>query len=162
MAESKINEMIQTSLESIKKVIDANTIIGDPIHTPDGTFILPISKVAVGYASGGVDYNSKIEKPRNDKNFGGGGGTGITVSPVGFLVIKTDGSVELLNINHPVNDFGASVNSLVDKLPGVMGKIKNMFSKKKETTGSVNTVFSDDKNISFEEEIKKTEKISEE
>ena len=76
MAESRINDMIQTSLESIKKVLDANTVIGDPINAPDGTFILPISKVAVGYASGGVDYDSKIEK-KDDKNFGGGGGTGI-------------------------------------------------------------------------------------
>lgn len=132
MAENKLNEMIQTSLESIKKVVDANTIIGDPINTPDGTFILPISKVAVGYASGGVDYASKSEKARDDKNFGGGGGTGITVTPVGFLVVKKDGYIELLNINQPGGDIGASISSIADKLPLVVDKVKKTFARKKD------------------------------
>ena len=94
MAESKLKEIIQTSLASIREVIDANTIIGEPIEIGNGsgTVIIPVSKVSMGYASGGVDYFGKNVSPaENMSNFGGGGGTGVSVSPVGFLVVKEDG-----------------------------------------------------------------------
>ena len=96
MAENKLTEIIQASLEQIKQVVDANTIIGTPITTPNGTTIIPVSKVMVGFASGGLDYLGKNmarkaqNSPQNSgltTNFGGGGGTGVTVQPVGFLVV---------------------------------------------------------------------------
>ena len=85
---SKLGDMTKSSLDSIKAMLDANTIIGDPIQTPVGTTIIPISKITVGYASGGIDY-AKKDAPQNshNNNFGGGGGTGITVTPVAFLVV---------------------------------------------------------------------------
>ena len=76
MAEqSKLQDMIRTSLESIRAMVDANTVVGTPIQTPSGTTIIPISKVSVGYASGGLDFSSQTAQ----KNFGGGGGTGLSV-----------------------------------------------------------------------------------
>ncbi|MBQ7931935.1 MAG: hypothetical protein IJ334_13090, partial [Clostridia bacterium] len=110
MAENtnKLGDITKTSLDSIRSMLDANTIIGDPIETASGTTIIPISKISVGYASGGVDYAKKDAptsqgKPINN-NFGGGGGTGLTVSPVAFLVVSPNGSVELLNVNEPTKE----------------------------------------------------------
>ena len=134
MAESKLNEIIQTSLASIKEVIDANTIIGEPIEVGNGTgtVIIPVSKVSMGYASGGVDFYGKNTAPvENLSNFGGGGGTGVTVNPVGFLVIKADGNVEMLNIN-AVSDTGEAIASLIEKSPELFSKIKAVFSKDKK------------------------------
>jgi sporulation protein YtfJ len=84
MADSKISEMIQNALENIKKVADANTIIGEPINTVGDTIIIPVSKVSLGFTSGGNDYISKhADKSKNgaETNFIGGTGAGVTVSP---------------------------------------------------------------------------------
>ena len=80
--QNKLQDMIRTSLENIRAMVDANTVVGTPITTVTGTTIIPISKVSVGYASGGMDFGDKTGA---DKNFGGGGGTGLTVQPVCFL-----------------------------------------------------------------------------
>ena len=104
MESSKQSDLIKTALEGVRGLIDANTVTGTPIHTEAGTIIIPVSKVFVGLATGGVDFLDK--KGLSDKkNFGGGGGTGITVSPVGFLVIYKDGKVDLLNINAEPKDL---------------------------------------------------------
>lgn len=134
MAESKLKDIIQTSLASIREVIDANTIIGEPIQVGNGTgtVIIPVSKVSMGYASGGVDYFGKnVTASEHLANFGGGGGTGVSVSPVGFLVVKADGSVEMLNIN-AVSDTGEAIASLIEKSPEYIAKIKSVFSKGKK------------------------------
>ena len=73
--ENKIPEIIRSSMENIRSMVDANTMVGDPINTPAGTVIIPISKISVGIASGGVDYANKQESPARPQNFGGGGGT---------------------------------------------------------------------------------------
>lgn len=144
MAENKISGIIETSLEQIRNVVDANTIIGNPINTPGGTTVIPVSKVMVGFASGGVDYLGKnmkkvastSERPAAlTTNFGGGGGTGVTVQPVGFLVISPDGSVQLLNVG--ANSAGSgdkidSISSIIEKSPDIIGKIKALFDKKKD------------------------------
>ena len=107
MAESKINDIIKVSLEKIKDIVGAETIIGSPIETAGGTTIIPVSKVAVGFASGGLDYDAdkqdKDKKPSllASASFSGGGGTGISVSPIGFLVVGKDGRVELLTVDNP-------------------------------------------------------------
>lgn len=130
MSENKISDMIRTSLENIKDVVDANTIIGDPISTPGGTVILPVSKVTVGIASGGFDYTSKKENAPKMPNFGGGGGTGLSVIPVAFIVIHADGEVELLNIqNAGGNDTVNTIVGLVKKSPEIVSKLKTAFSK---------------------------------
>lgn len=131
MAENKISEIIENSLEQIRTLIDANTIIGQPIAAGDGTTVIPVSKVSMGFASGGIDYTGKRAKENNPNNFGGGGGTGLTVSPVAFLVIKANGDVSLLNIAAPGSD-ASSITALVEKTPELVNKLKDIFVKKKE------------------------------
>ncbi|MBQ8341523.1 MAG: sporulation protein YtfJ [Clostridia bacterium] len=133
MAEqNKMQEMIRTSLESIRTMVDANTVVGTPIETPAGTTIIPISKVSVGYASGGLD-SVKVEQK---KSFAGGGGTGLTVQPVCFLAVHVDGNVEMI----PLGGGGGGVApdkldriaDLVEKTPDWLARIKAVFSKKKK------------------------------
>ena len=141
MADNKISGIIETSLEQIKNVVDANTIIGTPINTPGGTTVIPVSKIMVGFASGGVDYVGKNAKGNEENsraaaatNFGGGGGTGVTVQPVGFLVISPDGSdVQLLNVGSAASgDKIDSISNLIEKSPDIINKIKAIFVKNKK------------------------------
>lgn len=147
MAENKLTEIISASLEQIKQVVDANTIIGNPITTPNGTTIIPVSKVTVGFASGGLDYLGKNMKKVADAaakpgslqtNFGGGGGTGVSVQPVGFLVVGPTGEVELLNVGvaTPEADKIESISNIIEKSPDLISKIAAIFRKesKKEST----------------------------
>ena len=134
---SKLGDMTKSSLDSIKSMLDANTIIGDPIQTPVGTTIIPISKITVGYASGGIDY-AKKDAPQNshNNNFGGGGGTGITVTPVAFLVVGADGKVDILNVNTPTQtgsaDAVSSVVGFLERSPELIERIKSVFGRKNE------------------------------
>ena len=89
--ETKLQDVIQTSLQNIKTLIDTNTIIGTPITHPSGTVIIPVSKVAMAYATGGLDYVGKTDPNAKPVNFGAGGGTGLTLQPIGFLVINAAG-----------------------------------------------------------------------
>lgn len=136
MADNKQSEIIKTSLDSIKTMLDANTVVGEPIVTPSGTTLIPISKITVGYASGGLDYLKKDTPLQNGKpvynNFGGGGGTGLTVSPVAFITIDADGKTDILNINAPVTaeDTVSRVISLIENSPSLVEKLKAAFSKK--------------------------------
>lgn len=133
MNENKLNDIIQTSLENVRSMVDANTVIGTPINTPNGTTVIPISKIAVGFASGGLDYSGKAVAEKSNKNFGGGNGTGVTVSPVGFLVISPTGAVELLNVSKPSqNDTIDQISSFIERSPEIVEKFKAVFSKKKE------------------------------
>ncbi len=134
-SENKLQDIIRTSLENIRTMVDADTVIGKPINTNSGTTIIPISKVSVGFASGGVDYTGKNEAANAAKmqNFGGGGGTGISVSPVGFLVVNSAGDVELINIGVPqANDPIDQIANLIERSPEIFGRIKSVFSKKTE------------------------------
>ncbi len=128
-ATEKINDIMTAALDKIRTLADAQTIIGEPIPTPGGTTIVPVSKVSVGFASGGLDYNGK--QPEKAKNFGGGGGTGISVTPVCFLVISPSGAVELLNVNMAADPV-EKIASLVDKTPDIAQRLKSVFAKKKE------------------------------
>ena len=134
--ENKIPEIIKSSLENIRSMVDANTVVGDPIATDVGTTIIPISKVSVGIASGGVDYNDKCDRPvQRAQNFGGGGGTGLLVSPVGFLIVDKNGEVEFLNVGmkgkpDPVDQIA----DFVERTPDIIAKIKDLFTKDKNET----------------------------
>jgi len=154
MADNKLNEIIQTSLENIKELADVNTIIGEHITTPNGTVIIPVSKVSLGFVTGGVDYGKKDKEKRAKSvdpstvlsgsqntavpnNFGGGGGTGISVQPVGFLVIKPDGNVEMLNISSNESsgqaaDIAETISGLIEKSPSIIQKFKETFAKNKK------------------------------
>ncbi len=131
--EHKIPEIIRSSMENIRSMVDANTIVGDPISVTGGTVIIPISKISVGIASGGVDYNSKKENQPRPQNFGGGGGTGMTVVPVGFLVCDKSGDVEFLNVaSKGKPDPVDQIADFVERTPDIIAKIKDLFAKDKE------------------------------
>ena len=130
---NKITDLIKESLGGIREFMDANTVTGTPINTPSGTVIIPISKVSMGFAAGGNDYANKDSAP-NRNNFGGGGGTGVSINPIGFLVVDAEGGVEMININNPTNDLGSSIESIMEKLPGILDKVKSALGSKKEGT----------------------------
>ena len=135
MAEMPLSEVIKTSLESIKNVLDANTVIGEPITVLEDTAIVPISKISVGFASAGAEYNGK--KEIKNKNFGGGGGTGVTLTPICFIVVNRSGEVKLLNVDSNSGYSGNegyvgivnAIDELINKAPGMVEKVKDMFSK---------------------------------
>ena len=130
--ENKIPEIIKSSMENIRSMVDANTIIGDPVNATGGTVIIPISKVSVGIASGGVDYNAKKDTQLRPQNFGGGGGTGLSVTPVGFLVCDKDGGVEFINVSSKGKpDPVDQIADLVERTPEIIAKIKGLFAKDK-------------------------------
>ena len=134
--ENKLQDIIQTSLESIRSMVDANTVIGNPISTESGTTIIPISKIAMGFASGGMDFNGKNGEATKDvhvhaKNFGGGGGTGLSISPVGFLIVDKEGKVEMLNTGMAESkDLLEQIANLLERSPDILEKFKSVFQKK--------------------------------
>lgn len=130
MEQSKQTEIIKAALENVRSMVDSNTVTGTPITTESGTVIIPISKVFVGIATGGVDYFGK--KSVQAQNFGGGGGTGVTVSPVGFLVVEPNGKVDLLNINYEPKDPLSQIVGLIENSPELIEKFKSLFSGKKK------------------------------
>ncbi|MBQ7603350.1 MAG: hypothetical protein IJU75_00195 [Clostridia bacterium] len=143
--ENSMSEMIRSSLEGISTIAGTDTVIGEPINAPGGTVIIPVSRVSVGFATGGLDYHPKSTQKSKDETktvpssgakpcFGGGGGTGISVTPVCFLVITKDGRVEVLNVGDPAISNPAvgiidSVASLAEKAPEIITRIKSTFSK---------------------------------
>ena len=133
--ENKLQDIIQTSLENIRSMVDANTVIGNPINTESGTTIITISKISMGFASGGMDFSGKHaeakETHNNAKNFGGGGGTGLSISPVGFLIVGKDGKVEMLNTGVAESkDLLEQVANLLERSPDILEKFKSVFQKK--------------------------------
>lgn len=133
MNDNKIAEMIRTSIDGIKSSFDANTVTGEPVTTANGTVIIPVSKVSVGFASGGLDFLSKNAAKESPQNFGGGGGTGVSVSPVAFLIISASGKVELLNVNDTHNspyDTVSQIIGAIERSPELIEKLKNIFKKK--------------------------------
>ena len=141
---SKLNELVDTALENLRGLVDGNTVIGTPIVTASGTTVIPVSKVSIGVAGGGNDATRKSDKD-GKVNFCGGGGTGLSMLPLAFLVISADGSVELLNIDAPVKpakpakggggggtDLAAAIETIFEKGPEAVLKFKDVFSKKKK------------------------------
>ena len=126
---NKIQEIIKESLENIRSIIDANTVIGTPMETSNGVTIIPVSKVTMGFASGGVDFDGKNASNTN-KNFGGGGGTGLSVQPVGFLVISHEGRVEMINVGQRApKDTIEQVADLLERTPDIVYRLKVIFDK---------------------------------
>lgn len=123
MNEHPIQGLMGTTMEKIRDMVDVNTIIGDPIVTPDGTTIIPVSKVSFGFASGGSDIPAKVPK----EVFGGGSGAGVSIQPLGFLVVH-QGDVRLLEMNGP----GDSMGKALGLVPDVISKISDLFKKDKE------------------------------
>ncbi len=134
-SENKLQEVVQATLAQIRNMIDADTVIGTPVETASGTTIIPISKVAMGFATGGLDFNDKNGGAEGKpQNFGAGGGTGITVQPIGMLCVNRDGDVELINIGvkNP-SDPMEQLSDIIDRSPEIIAKIKALFAKNKDS-----------------------------
>lgn len=124
MSDHPIEGMMNTTLEKIKQMVDINSIVGDPITSPDGSIIIPISKISYGFASGGSDFPTKTQSEKNF--FGGGTGAGVSISPVAFITI-CNGEVKMLQID-PYNN---TADRIIGMFPEVMDKIGGMFGSKK-------------------------------
>lgn len=135
--EHPIGSLMDTTMEKIKKMIDVNTIIGEPITSPDGTLIIPVSKVSYGFAAGGSDLPTKKE---NKDCFGGGSGAGVTIQPVAFLTVY-QGDVRLVSVDR---DEGTA-DKLVNMIPDVLKKVKGVFKKdKSESADDFSEITQDD------------------
>ncbi len=133
--QSAASGILATAIEKIKDMVDCQTIIGDAIDAGDGIRVIPISKVTYGFASGGSDFPTKSNK----ELFGGGGGAGVTISPVAFLVIK-DGEVSVKYISEGAEN---SAERIISMVPDVVNKVTDVVSKFKadKTTEAVDSVF---------------------
>ena len=120
----KLPNMLESTIQKIREMLDVNTVVGTPITTPDGVTIIPVSKVSVGFGGGGCDFASK----NTDNPFGGGVGGGVKVSPVCFLVVK-DGNVRMLSVPEPAN---STTERIVEMLPDTLDKITAFLESKKE------------------------------
>ena len=123
MAEHPIQGLMNVTMDKIRQMADSNTIIGNPINMPDGTLILPVSKVSFGFASGGSDFPSKTSK----QLFGGGGGAGVSISPIAFLVVRGN-SVRMLQLA----DTSNSVDRAIGMMPEMVDKVADLFGKNKK------------------------------
>ena len=120
----KLPNMLESTIQKIREMLDVNTVVGTPITTPDGVTIIPVSKVSVGFGGGGSDFASKA----SENPFGGGVGGGVKVSPVCFLVVK-DGNVRMLSVPTPAN---STTERIVEMLPDTLDKITAYLDSKKE------------------------------
>lgn len=120
---SPLNDLMRSTMEKIREMVDTNTIVGEPINTPDGVTLIPISKVSFGFGSGGGDYG----KPAKD-GFGGGSAAGVKIDPVAFLVIK-DGATRVLPVAVPPV---STIDRVVEMVPDIMDKVEKYFDKKEE------------------------------
>lgn len=120
---SPLNDLMRSAMEKVREMADTNAIVGQPITTPDGVTLIPISKVSMGFGCGGGDYG-KVQ-PRS---FGGGSGAGVNIAPVAFLVIK-DGVTRVLPVAVPPV---STVDRVVEMVPGVLDRVEKFFDKKED------------------------------
>lgn len=132
MSDHPIQGLMRTAMESIKEMVDVNTIVGDAVESPDGSVIIPISRVSFGFAAGGAEYG-KIKRGTRDEEadgnklpFGGGSGAGITVQPVAFVVVG-NGQMKLLSVDQSVN----IINNLFDLIPKLSSNFQNILGDKR-------------------------------
>ena len=117
-----VSELMRSTIEKVHELVDTNVIVGQPINTPDGVTLIPISRVNFGFGSGGGDYGKAPKE-----NFGGGGGAGVRIDPVAFLIIK-DGVTRVLPVAAPPV---TTVDRIIDMAPELMEKAEKFLDKKK-------------------------------
>lgn len=132
---NSIEGILGVSMEKIREMVDVNTIIGDAVTSPDGTTIIPVSKVSFGFASGGSDLPVQTAE-----KFAGGAGAGVTVKPVAFIVISKTGDVKMLELGGKPS----AVEGIIDAVPGLIEKIKGFIGDKKKKDDESEEEMSDD------------------
>lgn len=121
-----INDMMSNTMTKIREMMDANTVIGDPIEV-GGVTIIPVCKISMGYGTGGTDFAQKSQKTDHENAFGGGAGMGVSIIPISFLVIK-DGNVRTISVSQPAN---TTIDRVIDLVPDMVDKVETMIDKKK-------------------------------
>ena len=137
MAQHPIEGLMTTAMESIKEMVDVNTIVGDAVQAPDGTVIIPISRVTFGFAAGGGEYRANISnRSKTDYNdeenneqqskfpFAGGSGAGVSINPVAFMVVG-NGQIRLLPVN-----INSSIDKIIDLVPDLINKLSETVKKR--------------------------------
>ncbi|MGM7682131.1 GerW family sporulation protein [Cytobacillus sp. Hm23] len=133
MSDHPIQGLMTTAMENLKEMIDVNTIIGDPVETPDGSVILTVSKVGFGFAAGGSEFyieerssQQQGQQGQNSKKhpFGGGSGGGVSITPIAFLIVNPSG-VKLLHLDENTHLY----ERILELAPQAVEKIQKMFSK---------------------------------
>lgn len=119
--------LMSDTMEKVRQFVDANTVVGTPIQA-EGVTIIPISRVSMGFASGGADFTTKNQKPDADNCFGGGGGAGVNVTPVAFLIVHGD-NVRLMPLYPPAY---TTVDRVVELVPDLVDKVSALLKEKKE------------------------------
>ncbi|KKK38366.1 spore protein [Mesobacillus campisalis] len=123
MSEHPIQGLMTTAMENLKEMIDVNTIIGDPVETPDGSVIMTVSKVGFGFAAGGSEFT--LENGGSEKHpFGGGSGGGVSITPIAFLIVSSQG-VRMLHLDENTH----LIEKILDAAPQAVEKIQKMMSK---------------------------------
>ena len=112
----KLPNMLETTIQKIREMVDVNSVVGQPIHINDGTTIIPVSRVSVGFGGGGSDFGGKTDK---ENPFGGGVGGGVNVTPICFLIVK-DGNVRMMPVATPAN---TTADRIVEMVPDTLDKI---------------------------------------
>ena len=127
----KLPNMLESTIQKIREMVDVNSVIGSPITTPDGVTIIPVSRVSVGFGGGGSDFTSKNTRPGEENPFGGGVGGGVKVTPICFLIVK-DGAVRMMPVAEPAN---TTADRIVEMVPDTLDKISAFFDSKAERKG---------------------------
>lgn len=127
MAQHPIESLMSTSMESIREMVDVNTVVGDPVKTQDGSTIIPISRVSFGFVAGGGEYGS-VPTPAEGKPFAGGAGAGVSVHPMGFLVCS-QGGVRLLSAS-----CASPIERFVEMIPQALDELRAFGQKDDENT----------------------------
>ena len=126
MAEHPIRGLMETAMSSIKEMVDVNTIVGEAVNAPDGTVIIPISKVSFGFGAGGSEFGNRSQlAPDAYANLGGGSGRGAVIEPVAVMVVG-QGQIRLM----PIDKAASPVDDIIEKVPSLIDKIADFFKKK--------------------------------
>lgn len=124
---NSLNELIQTTIQNVRTMADANTIIGEPIQV-DGITMIPVSRLSFGVAGGGTEFSTKKQTAGGDNNFGGGSGASAKIEPVAFLIVR-DGNVKLLPVAPPP---ATTVDRVIDTVPEVVDKVTGFIERQQE------------------------------
>ncbi|MGJ7912834.1 GerW family sporulation protein [Neobacillus sp. LXY-1] len=163
MSDHPIQGLMTTAMESLKEMIDVNTIIGDPVETPDGSVILTVSKVGFGFAAGGSEFKMGESQSQSHGQgqgqgqnqgesklpFGGGSGAGVSITPIAFLIVNSQG-VKMLHLDESTHLY----EKILELAPQAVDKIQQMFSRRdeaKQQNGSDSHKSKDDLNIDVKE-----------
>lgn len=149
MSDHPITGLMSAAMENLKEMVDVNTIIGDPVETPDGSVILTVSKVGFGFAAGGSEFaidQGHSQQGQQTLPFGGGTGGGVSITPIAFLIVGSKG-VKMLHLDEGTH----LVDKILDMAPAVVEKIQSILAASKENNKNQNQTKSQNNNQKHEQ-----------